>query len=504
VRDLDASAPRELPGTDSASFPFWSPDSRTVGFFSTGKLKRVDVAGGPALTLADVRLGMGGTWSKNDVIVFAPDAVGGLFRVPAAGGSPIAVTELDNSKAEASHRYPWFLPDGRRFLYLSRNASEVATVFVGDIESKTARPVMPALSNVAYAAPGYVLFVSGGTLMAQPFDAGSAQTTGDPQPVAERIDSPTGTYGENEFSVSHAGTLIYTSGRASGVTQLTWFDRSGRALGTVGSPGIITTPALSPDDTKIAFDLRSSRQSAQSDVWLYDLTRGTTSRLATGAPFAGFPVWSGNSGEVAYTANRDGFAALYKRSVSGVAPEQLLDKTGDARHAVTDWSRDGQYIITQRNTARDVWVYPTSGDKKPFLYLRTEGPIGASPRLSPNGQWLAYQTYQGDAFEIFVETFPTRTRQWQISTNGGTRPVWSRDGKELHFVSLAGKMMATELVPGPVFEHRVPKPLFDVRLDSNARFDVSQDGRFLMLPRVEQAVVAPMTVVLNWTAGLKK
>jgi eukaryotic-like serine/threonine-protein kinase len=504
VRDLEALTPRELPGTEDARFPFWSPDSRTVAFFTNSKLKRIDAAGGPALSLADVRLAMGGTWSKDDVIVFAPDAVGGLFRIPAAGGPPMPATEPDKGKAEASHRYPWFLPDGRHFLYLSRSSSETATVYAGDIESKTARPVMPAQSNIAYSPHGYLLFVSGGTLMAQPFDAGKAKTTGEPQPVAERIDAPTTTFGENEFSVSQAGTLIYTSGRASGVTQLTWFDRSGKTLGTVGSPGIVTTPALSPDGTKIVVDVRSGRQSAQSDIWLHDLTHGTTSRVTAGAPFAGFPVWSGNGSEIAYTTNRDGFAALYRKSVSGVAPEELLDKTGDARHIVTDWSRDGQYIITQRNLARELWVYPTSGEKKPHLYLKAEGPIAYNTKLSPNGQWLAYQTDQNGTFEILVETFPKRSRQWQISTNGGTRPAWSRDGRELYFISLDGKMMASEIVPGPVFEHRVPKALFDVRLDSNARFDVSKDGRFLMLPRVEQEVVVPMTVVLNWTAGLKK
>src|SRR5262249_41537935 len=159
----------------------------TVAFFTNAKLKRIDVAGGPAQSLADVRLGMGGTWSKNGVIVFAPDAVGGLFRIPAGGGSPIPVTELDESKAEGSHRYPWFLPDGRHFLYLSRSSSETASLYAGDLESKRAIPVMPAGSNVAYSPPGHLLFVSGGTLMAQPFDAGTAKITGDPQPVAERI-----------------------------------------------------------------------------------------------------------------------------------------------------------------------------------------------------------------------------------------------------------------------------------------------------------------------------
>jgi eukaryotic-like serine/threonine-protein kinase len=171
---------------------------------------------------------------------------------------------------------------------------------------------------------------------------------------------------------------------------------------------------------------------------------------------------------------------------------------------VTDWSRDGHYIITQRTVARELWVYPTSGEQKPFLYLKSAGPIGANARLSPSGQWLAYQSDQSGNFEIFVETFPKRSLRWQISTNGGTPPVWSRDGKELYFISIDGKVMVSETVPEPVFEHGVPKPLFDVQLDSNSRFEVSKGGRFLMLPRVEQAVVVPMTVVLNWTAGLKK
>jgi eukaryotic-like serine/threonine-protein kinase len=503
VRELAALEARRLPGTEEARFPFWAPDSRRIAFFSNGRLKRIDMTGGPAVAIAEARLGMGGTWNKNDVILFSPDGIGGLYRVSAGGGPVSPLTELDKSKAESSHRYPWFLPDSRHFLYLSRNASETATVYFGDLESKEIHRVLSSISNIAYSPPGHLLFVNGGTLMAQPFDARSGATTGDAQPIVEHVDAPATVFGQTGFSVSQNGILVYSSGAVGGATQLTWFDRAGNKLGVLGSPGVITWPVISPDGTKIAYDVRVGEQTAESDVWLYDLEHGTNPRFTLEPGFESFPVWSGDGRDIAYTANRAGYAELRKKAVAGVTPEELLQKSDSARQSATDWSRDGQYIVLSRSNTREIWILPMIGDRKPFLYLQSQG-ASAGAKISPDGRWLAYQSDEGGKFEIVVETFPKRGGQWQVSTSGGTRPVWSRNGRELYFISLDQQLMASEIVPGSSFEHRVPKPLFEVHMDGNVRYDVSKDGKFLMLPRTEHAAVAPITVVLNWQTQLKK
>ncbi|HEV2198456.1 MAG TPA: protein kinase [Bryobacteraceae bacterium] len=517
VRDLDSLAARALTGTDGADEPFWSPDSRSIAFFAGGKLKKIDVAGGPALTLCDATGGRGGTWNKDGVIVFGVFN-GAIFRVPAAGGGATALTALETASGEVDHRFPWFLPDGRHFLYTATNdahvqAEEKGAIYASDVNSKNRKLVLAADSNAVYSPPGYLLFVRERTLMAQPFDAGKLQTTGDAIPIAEQIDSVGGRAAQNQFSISQNGVLAYTSGRGGGL-ELTWFDRSGKATGVLGTPNVVSWGAISPDGKTVAVERVDQ---GVADIWLHDLTRGAASRFTFGPRANEFPVWSPDGSHIAFYSARDPdrVGHPFQKATSGTGQDETLSKPlgeppTDSR--VDDWSRDGRYLILETANAKtknDVWVLPTFGDRKPFPYLQTEF-TERYGRLSPDGRWLAYTSDESKRDEIYVQSFPTPGGKWQVSTNGGERSVWSRDGKELYFVSLDGKMMAAEVPSGSKFEARfeagVPKPLFDARLPggNNRWFDVSKDGRFLIPIPAEQTANAPMTVVINWQAGLKK
>jgi len=507
VRNLDSLAARPLPGTEGANDPFWSPDSRFVAFFAGGKLKKIDVAGGPALSLCDAGSGIGGSWSRSDVIVFAPTTTGGLFRVPAAGGDATPVTALDQASGETSHRFPWFLPDGRHFLYTDRNAdSDKSAVYVADLDSNTRRRVLVAPSNAVYSPPGYLLFVREQTLMAQPFDASNAQAIGGAVPIAERVDSVTKlVYGQGQFSASQNGVLAYTSGGAGQDRQLTWFDRSGKVVGTVGMPGDLGTPAISPDGTRVVF-YRLDTQTSFYDLWLYDLAHGSASRFTFNSKSNINPVWSPDGSHIAFQSTRDGVPNLYQKASSGAAQDEALDKAARDKRPM-DWSRDGRYIIEEIRDAKsyDIWVLPLFDDRKPFPYLQNDFNERFA-KLSPNGQWLAYVSDETKRDEVYVQGFSgTRSGsggKWQVSTSGGIYPVWSRDGKELFFIGSDQKLMAVEVNGGAKFEAGVPKPLFETR--GATFFDVSKDGRFLIPTQTEQSAGVPITVVVNWTAGLKK
>ena len=510
VRDLDSLTARALPGTADGSFPFWSPDSRNIGFFADGKLKKIDTAGGPALTLCDTGLVRGGTWSDIGTIVYSAGPQG-MFRVPAAGGSATALSAPDKAADRGDHRYPWFLPDGRHFLYTSINGGQTA-VYVADLESKERKRLLAAESNAVYSPPGHLLFVRERTLMAQPFDAGKLQTTGDAVPIAEQVDTGIGA-SLNQFSISRNGVLAYTSGSGSGGNQLTWFDRSGKVTGTLGEPDAASWGVISPDGKSVATDRRSQ---AVTDVWLHDLARGTASRFTFGPKTNWFPVWSPDGGRIAFYSTRDSIGHPFQRTTGGTAQDEILSKPmGEppTNTRVEDWSRDGRYLIlgavTAAKTGSDIWVLPLNpekpGEGKPFPYLQTEFREHYA-KVSPDGRWLAYTSNESKRDEIFVQSFPERGGKWQVSTNGGGNSIWSRDGRELFYVSTDGKMMAVEIKGGAKFESGAPKPLFNVRLPggSNAWFDVGKDGRFLIPIQPGQADNAPMTVVVNWQTGLGK
>jgi Tol biopolymer transport system component len=505
IRDLDSLTARALPGTEGASLPFWSPDGKSLGFFAGANLKRTDVTGGSVLTLCDAPNGRGGAWNQNDVILFVPGILGPMFRVSAAGGTPTPLTTL--SEGELGHRNPWFLPDGRHFLYLAIGGGPSGfrtTSYVADLESNKRLAISNANSKVEYAAPGYLLFARETTLLAQPFSLSRFQTTGDPVVVAEHI-----SYQSQDaralYTSSQTGVLAYVpadAGGGTGTSQLTWIDRSGKLLGTVGLPASFGRPAISPDGNSVATDVRDP-QTGLSDIWMYDLARETASRFTFNSKGNTRPVWSPDGGHVAFTSTLSGPTNIYQKAVGG-GPEEPLEKHPVPRNS-EDWSRDGRYIFEYvLGKSNEIWVLPLFGDRKSFPYLQN-GFNQNTAKLSPNGQWLAYMSDESKQNEVYVQTFPTPGGQWQISTNGGSNPVWSRDNKELFYIAPDRKMMAVDVnLNGGKFAPGVPKALFDTGLAQNAGYDVGKDGRFLIPRAVEGGASAPLTVVVNWTATLKK
>jgi Tol biopolymer transport system component len=511
LRQLDSPSARRLEGTDGAIHPFWSPDSRTIGFFQNAKLKRIDAAGGPAVTLTDASHPRGGSWSQSGVILFVPNVGSGIFRIPAGGGPVTAVTEPDRASGENAHRMPWFLPDGQHFLYTARNNDpEKHAIYLADLDSKDRRRVLNAASNVQYSPPGFLLFMRGQTLMAQGFHPSSAQIEGDPVALPGQIGFDTLNL-VGRFSVSQNGILGYilgTSGFGGGLeSQLSWFDRSGKILGRIAQPGILLAPSISPDGRTVAF--ARVNPAGGADIRLYDLARGTESRFTLDSATSQSPVWSPDGSHIAYGLTRPGFPiAVLKKPVSGAGETEIVEQSMGAH--VMDWSRDGRYILVRVALKGNpgIWVLPQFGDRKPFPYIQAQF-AAQFPRLSPNARWLAYQSNETGRDEIYVQTFPTLGDKSQVSTNGGTHPAWSRDGKELFFLDPGRNMMAVEIGSGERFQAGVPKSLFPTRFAASATaswFDVSKDGHFLIPNQMEEAPISnlPINVVINWTAELKK
>jgi Tol biopolymer transport system component len=505
VRDLDNVTSRMLAPIAALGgiLPFWAPDGHRLAFFDGTKLKEIDVNGGPSRTLADIpsdSLGSG-SWNRDGVIIFGR-LNSPLFRIPETGGSPAPLTELDKARGEISHWAPWFLPDGRHYVYVAlTDDPEKGAVYVGDLGSKTRAQVFPFATRVIYVNPGYLLYVRGRTLMAQPFDIGKLVTTGDAISIVDGIDASTVGWTLGHFSASHNGVLAYTAGSPTGDSQLTWFDRTGKKLGVAGAPGFLREFSLSPDDSAVAF-VRQEPQVRGSDVYKLDLAGGQESRL-TSAGNNSFPVWSYDGTHIYFAGSRDGTSRVYWKAANGTGPEEVV-----VASALLPWDASSDYLLAttppDSKGGRDICVLPLSRDRKPPACVATEFDE-TRPKLSPNGQWLAYQSNELKRSEIYVVSFPIPDKKSTISTDGGGVPVWSSDGRELYYYSSDGKITAVEIKPGSGFQHGPPKALFPVRITNrNASFSVSKDGHFLVAALVEQEASTPMTVVLNWPELLKK
>jgi len=512
VRPLGSLAARPLPGTEGATAPFWSPDNQYIGFFVGEKMFKVPTSGGPAQALCDmpgVTSSRSGTWNREGTIVFG--GLGNpLYRVSEAGGQASPVTKLDQSRQETSHYSPHFLPDGNHFLYFARSTTAPANdgIFVGSLDSKPNKLLLQVDSEAQYTPPGYLLYVRDGTLTAQGFDANGLELSGEPSPVADQVESLQ--TGASAFSASENGVVVYQSGNQS--SQLVFVDRGGKLVQSVGPPGEYRNATLSPDGSRVVVDRYSVGIRAGSrDLWLYELARGAVSRLTFDPSENSDAVWSPDGKQIAFESTRGGCRGLYKKLSSGAGAEETLFKASDLR-SPRDWSSDGKFILFERSdpkTGSYLWVLPLFGDRKPIPFHQTEFQE-LDGRFSPNGRWIAYDSNESGKREVYVQPFPASAGKWQISTNGGSDPIWRPDGKELFYLATDGKIMAELVKADATFEAGVPKALFQTMFIGFVRggfehYRVTADGqRFLVNMPSAGGTPPPITVVLNWTAGLRK
>jgi eukaryotic-like serine/threonine-protein kinase len=513
IRLLDSLVLQPLPGTDNPSFPFWSPDGRSIGFFADGKLKRIEAAGGPAQTLCDAPIGRGGSWGGDGVVLFAPTPDGPLYRVSASGGSATRATRKDPVRGETSHRWPFFLPDGKHFLYLvasfgSHAQQDKLGVYAASLDSTEETLLVRTNSSTAYA-PGYLLFFRERNLLAQPFDAKSLRTTGDALPIAEDIQFFPQTFSAL-FSVSDNGLLLYQPRASSAVSQLTWFDRSGKAAGTVGAPGDQANPRISPDGKRVALDI-ADPQTGNMDVWIYEMAGGIGTRLTSDPAIDSDPVWSPDGRRVSFTSLRKGQPDLYQRSSNGAGNEEEI-LVSDRSKYPCDWSPDGRLMLYRAMDAdsnMELWAVPVGADKTPIPFIKMTFGV-TQGQFSPDGRWVAYASNESGKWEIYVAAFPGPGGNWRVSSAGGSEPRWRRDGKELFYLAPDAKLMAVEVKGGAVFEAGTARPLFQTHRREHIAstdmfsYDIGPDGRFLVNTDVGDAAPPSPTLVLNWPAALRR
>jgi eukaryotic-like serine/threonine-protein kinase len=500
---------KTIPATDGANFPFWSPDGRSLGFFADGKLKRLDLAGGPVQALCDAPTGRGGTWNKDGVILFTPSGLlgVGLYRIPASGGTPVQISSPDRNLKEDSHRWPFFLPDGIHYLFSAINLSGqkelLHTIYIGSLDSSEKRVIIKARGNAAYADPGYLVFYRDQTLFAQRFDVRNFKLAGEPVPLfadigfAPRISKAA-------FSASSSGLLVAQRAGES-ESQLVWYDRKGHEVGVATKPGVYGNIALSRNGRFIASDT-TDPGSQNTDIYTFALDTGEAKRLTFDPAIDSMPVWSPDGKQILFGNNHEPKFDLYLKNSDGAEEEKLIPQDGADRFP-NDWSRDGKYILYERGA--DLW-YASVADLKPTQFLKAVSTLKTA-LFSPDGKWVAYASNESGKWEIYVTTFPDAHGKWQVSTAGGTQPRWRGDGKELFYLSPDDKLMAVPVKIGANFDTGTPTALFQaypretVAATSEQFFyDVSQDGQKFLINTQLKSAIRPMSVVLNWPSKLNR
>jgi Tol biopolymer transport system component len=507
VRPMDSGAYRQLADTGYANYPFWSPDSRSIGFFASGKLKSVEAAGGGVRVICDAPNGRGGSWGRDGTIVMAPSGIGPLTKVPATGGQPTPLTKL--RAGDSSHRWPWFLPDGKRFLFLAMvgvgGSGPTSAICQASLDNPDdIKVVVGASSSMAYVASGYILYARDNTVVAQRYDPDRGQTSGSAVVVADLVAFTDRFFAL--FTVSDDGSLLYLRGTGFQLSQLVWVDRSGRSVGVATEPGLFFSPTLSRDQRRLAVDL-SNTIDGQGDIWVYDLARNVSNRLTFDKTNESSPLWSADDKRVIYFATKEGTGNIYQISSGGTGQaETIVDDDREKRP--TDVSRDGKWIVF--NSAggasggnMDIWIW-SAEDKKARPWLATPFTEQCA-QLSPDARWIAYQSDESGRNEIYVRAFPDATEKWRISTDGGVMSAWRSDGKELYYISGDRKMMAVAVTAGAEFSTATPVALFDapVRAHPTRQFDISLDGtRFLLNRQSDTGVGEHITLLQNWQAKI--
>lgn len=505
IRPMSSLDAYPLPGTEGCNRPFWSPDSKHVGFFAGGRLKRVPITGGPPLTLCEFS-GSDGAWGADGTILFDGTVGDSINAVPAGGGVPVGATTLDRAGGEVGNGWPFFLPDGKQFVFLRLFSNKTDEIHIGRLGSLETRKLTDAESRMEFVPPNFLMYESNGTLLAHPFDSKAGVFIGDPFPFAEGIGQ--GASGLAHFSGSQNGTLIFTGGDRP-ERQLVWFDRSGHEVQTIGAADRYSNPALSPDGRRLAVGVLDGNTST-SDIWLIDLRRGAKSRFTFDPATDIDPVWSPDGSRIAFASTRSGDRDVWVKDAGGAGAPSVLIDTEDNTGPAT-WSRDGKKIAV--NTARkettwDVVVYDLDSPDTAIDIVATKF-VESWSMLSPDARFVAYASNEGGNFDVYLATNPPGGGKWQISLAGGTEPHWRRDGRELYFLTLDRKLMAVDMALDGMVEIGVPHALFDAPVPRNFstrnRFCATPDGqRFLMLALLDRDRVPPTTVILNWTADLKQ
>ena len=514
VRELDSLDARPLPGTETAAFPFWSPDSRSIGFFTPFKLKVVPASGGPCRELADVVVGRGAAWNAEDIIVFCPRPGGPLYRIAAEGGTPTPVTTLETGPSETAHGFPQFLPDGRHFIYFARSCRPGgSSIRMGSLDSATSPPIVESETSALYAPvfrgrSGCLLYVSHNSLLAQPLNAHTFERHGQPEVVAPEVRYRP--WGQASISISNDGLLLYRGGTNEN-HQFTWIGRQGETIATIGPRNRMASGPysfnLSPDGKRVAIHRHDDPNAAPSTIWVMDLYRdGILWRFTeVGGQDANFcPVWDAKGAELVFGRGDDRCMRVLRRPLSGGTPISIVDTKGPK--FPTDWSDDGGWVAYNSqepdHERQHVWIASMNGESHPFLPLAYHA---GSARFAPGAGtpgWLAYTSNETGRYEIYIRSFPDGAHMFQISNRGGVMPQWRRDGRELFYIDPDGILTAVG-VDLDATEFGTPQALFatGLRLTSHSmwmnQYGVANDGqRFLLNRPVEQASAMTITALL--------
>jgi Tol biopolymer transport system component len=506
VRNLSDSRAHALTGTGGAAYPFWSPDSRRLGFFvrSDGSLKKIDVAGGPPVTICDAPNGKGGSWNSSDVIVFAPTADSPLHRVTASSVESQPITQLEAGN-HRSHRHPRFLPDGDHFLYFARGpGGNAGSIMVGSLSGGDSRELLSS-HNQAELAAGHLLFVRDQTLMAQPFDAGSLELTGEATPLAEEVLTVSGA-ALAVFSSSTDDVLAYQTGKAEVTTTLEWRDRSGGALGTLGDGASYRTAILSPDGSHAVVEIYDS-STGTPDLWIYEVERDLRTRFTFSDGSDTGAVWAPDGETVYFASDREGTADIYSKSIGGATEAELVYQSEIDTYP-SSVSPDGGFLVFTQvgDTSRsDLWMLPLDGSGEPTVLRQTEFSEGWGA-VSPDGRWLAFTSNESGDPQVYVTTFPTPGRKWQISREAGVYPQWCRNGGEIVYVDMDGQLFVSGAsADGDSLEVGASTPLFSIQppLIGGAFFSMSPDcQRILVVPTEQQQADTFLNLFVNWPATL--
>ncbi len=497
IRSLDALAAEPLAGTEGAFCPFWSPDSRFFAFLtpSDNKLKKMEASPGALVqTICEAPEGTPGSWSRDGVILFTGPT--GLRRVSAAGGEVRAA--LDLARQESVQAYPYFLPDGRNFLFFSRRAGPGESgTYLGTLGSKETRLLISTESNAYFALPGFLIYGRGETVMAQPFSASKLRFTGEPFVIAQHV-RRLSQFPASLFGVSDTGILVYRNAGSSNV-QLAWYGRDGKRLQPVGEPGEYREMALSPDGTRLALERADPRTGAQN-IWILELATSILWRLTFASTNDSDLVWSPDGREVVFTKDGD----LSRKTVGG-GDEELLYQSGEAKYAY-HWLKSGKAILFMVDNGKTFYQLPLTGEQKPMALVKSQyAKDGLS--VSSDERWATYSSFESGRWEVYLAAFPTFTEKRQISNNGGCQPVWRKDGKELFYLALDGKLMVAEIKSGTTLTAGVPRVLFQSSLQvypNIHQYNVTADGRKFIFGEPINEGAEQFTAVLNWAAGLQR